>query len=76
VCPGRRPHPDPLLPASPPPQPPPPHPPQVHVAREFMRSMAQPYDRQGLGRSLLSQEAVNALAAAQATAGLLGPGPA
>lgn len=31
------------------------------VAREFMRSMAQPVDRETAGRGLLSQEAVNAI---------------
>jgi hypothetical protein len=31
------------------------------IAREFMRSMAQPYDRAAVGRSLLSEAAVNAL---------------
>lgn len=34
------------------------------IAREFMRSMAQPYDRGAVGKSLLSEEAVNALAEA------------
>jgi hypothetical protein len=43
----------------------------VHVAREFMRQMAQPYDRRGLGRSLLTQEAVDALEAAGGAAGLV-----
>lgn len=36
----------------------------VVVAREFMRSMAQPYDKGAVGKSLLSAEAVNALEAA------------
>ena len=31
------------------------------IAREFMRSMAQPYDRSAAGRSLLSEATVNAL---------------
>ena len=31
------------------------------IAREFMRSMAQPYDRAAVGRSLLSEATVNAL---------------
>jgi DNA excision repair protein ERCC-2 len=47
----------------------------VSIARDFMRSMAQPYDRQGLGKSLLTLEAVQALEAARAPgAGLLGEG--
>mmetsp|Transcript_5423 Transcript_5423/g.11986 ORF Transcript_5423/g.11986 Transcript_5423/m.11986 type:complete len:760 (+) Transcript_5423:301-2580(+) len=37
----------------------------MHVARDFMRAMAQPYDRGAVGQSLLSEEAVNALGAAQ-----------
>ncbi|KAG2491377.1 hypothetical protein HYH03_010374, partial [Edaphochlamys debaryana] len=36
----------------------------VHVAREFLRSMAQPYDRGAVGKSLLSEEALAALEAA------------
>uniref|UniRef100_A0A061S9A5 DNA 5'-3' helicase n=1 Tax=Tetraselmis sp. GSL018 TaxID=582737 RepID=A0A061S9A5_9CHLO len=36
----------------------------VHVSREFMRNMAQPYDKGEVGKSLLSEAAVNALAAA------------
>jgi hypothetical protein len=36
-----------------------------------MRQMAQPYDRQGLGRSLLTQEAVDALEAAGSAQGLV-----
>ncbi|GFH24841.1 DNA repair helicase UVH6 [Haematococcus lacustris] len=32
-----------------------------YVARDFMRGMAQPIDRAEVGRSLLSQEQVNAL---------------
>jgi DNA excision repair protein ERCC-2 len=36
------------------------------IAREFMRSMAQPYDRSAVGRSLLSEAAVNALDTAAA----------
>jgi hypothetical protein len=31
------------------------------VAREFMRGMAQPFDRLQVGRSLLSEAQVNAL---------------
>jgi hypothetical protein len=31
------------------------------VARDFMRAMAQPYDRGAIGKSLLSAEAVEAL---------------
>jgi DNA excision repair protein ERCC-2 len=38
----------------------------VHVAREFMRTMAQPYDARGLGKSLLSEAGANALGAAAA----------
>ncbi|MEW5309782.1 MAG: hypothetical protein WDW38_001642 [Sanguina aurantia] len=33
----------------------------LHVVRDFMRSMAQPYDRGLVGKSLLSEEAVQAL---------------
>ena len=36
------------------------------IAREFMRAMAQPYDRGAAGRSLLTQAAVNALDSARA----------
>ncbi|KAG2438141.1 hypothetical protein HXX76_005750 [Chlamydomonas incerta] len=36
----------------------------VHVAREFLRSMAQPYDRGAVGKSLLSEAALAALEAA------------
>ena len=35
----------------------------MHVAREFMRSMAQPYDRLAIGKSLLTEEQANALGA-------------
>ena len=35
----------------------------LHVAREFMRSMAQPYDRLAIGKSLLTEEQANALGA-------------
>lgn len=35
----------------------------IHVAREFMRNMAQPYDQGEVGKSLLTEEAVNAMAA-------------
>jgi DNA excision repair protein ERCC-2 len=34
------------------------------IAREFMRGMAQPYDRGEVGKSLLTEEAVNAMASA------------
>ncbi|KAL4423122.1 hypothetical protein ABPG77_004805 [Micractinium sp. CCAP 211/92] len=50
------------------------------IAREFMRSMAQPYDRSAVGRTLLSEAAVNALdtaapppAAAAAAGGSMAP---
>lgn len=33
----------------------------VHVAREFMRSMAQPYDRMQIGKSLLTEAQVNSI---------------
>lgn len=36
------------------------------IAREFMRSMAQPYDRAATGRSLLSEATVGALDTAAA----------
>lgn len=36
----------------------------IHVTREFMRHMAQPYDKGEVGKSLLTEEAVNAMAAA------------
>ncbi|GFR48544.1 hypothetical protein Agub_g10443, partial [Astrephomene gubernaculifera] len=45
----------------------------VHVAREFLRSMAQPYDRGAVGKSLLSEAA---LAALEAAGGLEGAGAA
>lgn len=38
------------------------------VARDFMRSMAQPFDALAIGRSLLSEEQLNALAASAAAA--------
>ena len=41
----------------------------VHVARDFMRAMAQPYDREAVGKSLLSEEALAAMAAAAALPG-------
>lgn len=44
------------------------------IAREFMRSMAQPYDRGAVGRTLLSEEAVNAMATAVNGAGGGGKG--
>lgn len=37
----------------------------VHVARDFMRQMAQPYDKGAVGKSLLSEAAVNALVGLQ-----------
>lgn len=36
------------------------------IAREFMRAMAQPYDRTAAGRALLSEATVNALDSAAA----------
>ena len=33
----------------------------VAIARDFMRSMAQPYDKMAVGKSLLTLEAVEAL---------------
>ena len=44
----------------------------VQIARSFMRSMAQPYDRGTAGQQLLDQAAVNAMAAA---AGFGAPAP-
>lgn len=38
----------------------------MHVAREFMRGMAQPYDRMAVGRSLLTEEQANSMNAATA----------
>ena len=38
----------------------------MHVAREFMRGMAQPYDRGEVGRSLLTEEQANSMNAVQA----------
>ena len=35
----------------------------LHVAREFMRSMAQPYGRLAIGKSPLTEEQANALGA-------------
>jgi hypothetical protein len=59
------------LPLGPTPRPGPPPPQDAHlnlstdmllvVARDFMRAMAQPYDRGAIGKSLLSAEAVEAL---------------
>ena len=46
------------------------------IARDFMRAMAQPYDRAALGRSLLSEAAVNALDTAAAAAPQAQAGPA
>lgn len=37
----------------------------VSIARDFMRDMAQPYDKGEVGKSLLSKEAVDALEAAR-----------
>jgi DNA excision repair protein ERCC-2 len=46
------------------------------VARDFMRAMAQPYDRAAQGRSLLSEAAVNALdTAAPPREPITGPKP-
>ncbi|KXZ50909.1 hypothetical protein GPECTOR_14g156 [Gonium pectorale] len=45
----------------------------VHVAREFLRTMAQPYDRGAVGKSLLSEAALEAL---EAAGGLEGAGAA
>jgi DNA excision repair protein ERCC-2 len=33
----------------------------LHIARDFMRSMAQPYDRMAVGRALLTEEQANTL---------------
>ena len=33
----------------------------MHIARSFMRSMAQPYDRNAVGKSLLTAAQANAL---------------
>ena len=33
----------------------------LHVAREFMRSMAQPYDRMQVGKSLLTEAQANSM---------------
>lgn len=44
----------------------------LHITREFMRAMAQPFDRGAEGRSLLSETAVNALDAARAAVAPLG----
>jgi DNA excision repair protein ERCC-2 len=33
----------------------------LHIARDFMRSMAQPYDRMAVGRALLTEEQANSL---------------
>lgn len=45
------------------------------IAREFMRGMAQPYDRNAVGRSLLSEAQVNARNAAKAAAAAGGAAP-
>ena len=44
----------------------------VHVAREFMRSMAQPYDRMAVGKSLLTEDAVNGMVTAAPTGMVIG----
>lgn len=44
----------------------------LHVAREFMRSMAQPYDKMAVGKSLLTQAQVNSLVTAEPTNMMLG----
>lgn len=44
----------------------------VHVAREFMRSMAQPYDRMAVGKSLLTEDAVNGMVTAEPSGMLMG----
>ena len=36
----------------------------IHVTREFMRQMAQPFDKGHVGKSLLTEEAVNAMSTA------------
>lgn len=37
----------------------------MHVAREFMRGMAQPYNRMQIGKSLLTEEQANAMDVSQ-----------
>lgn len=44
----------------------------VHVAREFMRTMAQPYDKMAVGRSLLTEDAVNGMVTAAPTGMVMG----
>lgn len=44
----------------------------VHVAREFMRSMAQPYDRMAVGKGLLTEDAVNGMVTAEPTGMMIG----
>ena len=44
----------------------------VHVAREFMRSMAQPYDKMAVGKSLLTEDAVNGMVTAAPTGMVMG----
>ena len=44
----------------------------VHVAREFMRSMAQPYDKMAVGKSLLTEDAVNGMVTAEPTGMMIG----
>lgn len=44
----------------------------VHVAREFMRSMAQPYDKMAVGKSLLTEDAVNGMVTAAPTGMVIG----
>lgn len=41
----------------------------VSIARDFMRTMAQPYDRGAVGKSLLNEAAVNALETARPSGG-------
>ncbi|GAX84382.1 hypothetical protein CEUSTIGMA_g11804.t1 [Chlamydomonas eustigma] len=43
----------------------------LHVARDFMRNMAQPLDRAAMGKSLLSEQAIAALNEAQERDGMI-----
>ena len=36
----------------------------IHIARDFMRSMAQPYDKEAVGKSLLGLSDLEALSQA------------
>lgn len=45
----------------------------LHVAREFMRSMGQPFEKMDVGRSLLTEEQVHSMEAARGKPGSLGP---